>query len=210
MYQADGQLRLAETQQPRIVSMAQLQAIRKAGQAFSEYFTSRQITSGWSSYTGSEIPYMDSLEFHVVQERTLTPRNDVVLLFHDSIETKDTGDIMGPSYVHYRIININGTVLHLDYVAILHNNRSGRNDSTDVPPKLTITISDEYILLRTMADGNQQPDLLAELQSSSIRHAGTFSSSSGTSSLHRAGQWNRSTVDHSHPTADGTGSNQSI
>jgi hypothetical protein len=142
---------------------------------------------------------MDSLEFHVVQERALQPRDDVVLLFHDSIETKDTGDIMDPSHVQYRIININGTVLHLDYVAILHSNSARRNNSIDVPPpKLTITISTEYILLRNMADGNQQPDLLAELQSSSIRHAGTSCSSSGTSSLHQ-----------SCPIADGTGINQS-
>jgi hypothetical protein len=60
-----------------------------------------------------------------------------------------------------------------------------------------------------MAYGNQLPGLLVELQSSSIRHAGTSNSSSETSSLHRAGQWNRSTVDQSRPTADGTGSNQS-
>jgi hypothetical protein len=90
-YNADGQLRLAEKQQPRIVSMAQLQAIHKSQQAFSEYVTSEQITSGWSSYNGSEIPYMNSLEFHVVQERNLALHDDVILLFHDSIETKDTG-----------------------------------------------------------------------------------------------------------------------
>jgi hypothetical protein len=30
MYKADGQLQLAQTQQPRIISMVQLQAIRRA------------------------------------------------------------------------------------------------------------------------------------------------------------------------------------
>jgi hypothetical protein len=58
-------------------------------------------------------------------------------------------------------------------------------------------------------DGNQQPNLLAELQSTSVRHAGTSGSSSGTSSLHRAGQWNRSELDQPCPNTDGTGSNQS-
>jgi hypothetical protein len=151
---------------------------------------------------------MDSLEFHVVQERALQPLDDVVLLFHDTAETKDTGDILDPSHIHYRLITINGTVAHLDYVAMLHNNIARRNTSTDVPPpKLTITISNEYILLRNMGGGNQQPHLLAELQSSSTRLAGTSSSSSGTSSLHRAGHVNRSTVDHSRPMADDSGSN---
>jgi hypothetical protein len=166
--------------------MAQLQAIRKAQQALSEYVTSEQITSGWSSYNGSEIPYMNSLEFYVVQERNLVPQDDVVLLFNDSIETKDTGHILDPSHVHYRIISIDGSVLHLDYVALLHNNRTRRGDSKDIPPKLTITICNEYISLRTMEDGNKQPNLLAELQSTSIRLAGT--SSSRISSFHRAGQ----------------------
>jgi len=49
-YTANGQLGLAGTHQPRVVSMAQLQAIRKAQQTFREYVTSDQITSSWSSY----------------------------------------------------------------------------------------------------------------------------------------------------------------
>jgi len=66
--------------EPRIVSMAQLQAIRKAQQAFSEYVQSEQITSGWSSYNGSEISYMNRLEFQVVQERISAQNDDMVLL----------------------------------------------------------------------------------------------------------------------------------
>jgi len=60
--------------------MAQLQAIRKAQQAFSEYVQSEQITSGWSSYNGSEISYMNRLEFQVVQERISAQNDDMVLL----------------------------------------------------------------------------------------------------------------------------------
>jgi len=99
-YTADGQLGLAKTHQPRIVSMAQLQAIRKAQQAFSEYVQSDRLTSGWSSYNGSEIAYVNRLEFHVVQKRILVQHDDMILLFHDSFDNKDTGHILDPSHVH--------------------------------------------------------------------------------------------------------------
>jgi hypothetical protein len=148
---------------------------------------------------------MDRLEFHVVQELNLAQNYHVVLLFHDNIETKDTGHILDPFHVHYCIIHIAGSVVYLDYVALLHNNRTRCGDAQDTPTKLIITICNEYILLRILADGNQQPNLLAELQSTSIRHAGTSSSSSGHSSLHRVGQWNRSALGQSRPNTDGTG-----
>lgn len=94
---------------------------------------------------------MNRLEFHVVQERNLEPLDDVVLLFYDSIATKDTGHILDPFHVHYRIIHIADSVVHLDYVALLHNNRTQHGDTEDIPPKLTITICSEYILLRIVA-----------------------------------------------------------
>jgi hypothetical protein len=104
--------------------MAQLQAIRKAQHTFREYVASDQITSSWSSYNGSEIPYMDRLEFHVVPERALMQQDALVLLFHDSFDTKDTGHILDPSHVHYRLVHIDGSALRLDFVAVLHTTRA--------------------------------------------------------------------------------------
>ena len=204
-YTADGQLGLAEAHQPRIVSMAQLQAIRKAQQAFSEYVLSEMITSSWSSYNGSEGSYLDRLEFHVVQDRQLVLHDDMVLLFHETSDTKDNGHVLDPSHVHYRIVLIAGSVLRLDFVALLHTNCTRSGDAGDIPPKLTITICNEYILLRTRADGNQQQNQLAELQSTSLRQEGTSSSRSGPRSLHRASQSNTSGTDQSLPIPDGTG-----
>ena len=148
---------------------------------------------------------MDRLEFHVVQDRQLIHHDDIVLLFHETSDTKDKGHVLDPSHVHYRIVHIAGSVLRLDFVALLHTNRTRSGDAGDMPPKLTITICNEYILLRTWADGNQQQHQLAELQSTSLRQAGTSSSSSGTRSLHRASQWTTSETDQSRPIPDGTG-----
>jgi len=203
-YTADGQLGLAGTHQPRIVSMAQLQAIRKAQHTFREYVASDQITSRWSSYNGSEIPYMDRLEFHVVQERALKQQDNLVLLFHDSFDTKDTGHILDPSHVHYRLVHIDGSALRLDFVAVLHTTRARSSFVEKIPPKLTITICNEYILLRTMADGDKQLTQFDELQSTSFHQAATSSSSSGTNSLHHAGHWSATSADHSRPPADRT------
>ena len=208
-YTAGGQLGLVNTHQPKIVSMAQLQAIRKARQAFSDYVSSERLTSDWSSYDGSEIAYMNQLDFHVVQERVLVQHDDLVLLFHDSSDTKDTGHILGPTHVHYRIVNIAGSVVHLDFVTVLHTNHPRRSAAEDIPIKLTIIICNEYILLRSLADGHQQPNLLADLQSTDFREAAAQGSGSGSTILQRTSQGNRSTMSESRLLTDSTGGGNS-
>ena len=49
---------------------------------------------------------MDRLEFHVVQDRQLIHHDDIVMLFHETSDTKDKGHVLDPSHVHYRIVHI--------------------------------------------------------------------------------------------------------
>jgi hypothetical protein len=138
--------------QPRIITLAQLQANRDKRietEQYSEYVESSEYSLRWSEYTAQaeESEYLRRMEFWTISIRELRVGDSLVLLSRNRKRPRDSDDsIMNMAHVQYRVDHINVTKVRVQYIIVLHDDTAHSNIREPIPAKMTITVDDQYIL----------------------------------------------------------------
>jgi hypothetical protein len=101
---------------------------------------------------------LDKLGFHTTDERKLKINDNVVLICDKKHGNRGDRDIMQFAYAQYKVdhISLVGTVVHLHYIVMLNEGSEQNHITRHPPPKLTMHVLNEFILLKeqTTADQN--------------------------------------------------------
>jgi len=115
---------------------------------------------------------LDKLGFHTTDERKLKINDNVVLICDKKHGNRGDRDIMQFAYAQFKVdhISLAGTVVHLHYIVMLNEGSAQNHITRHPPPKLTMHVLNEFILLKeqTTADqnssssSNNRPELGSE------------------------------------------------
>ena len=164
--------------QPRIVTIAQLKANRKALQQFNKEWMSKQphpesgfeeyqpsnfVQCDWSEYgvnpdvTKSMQSYINTLMFRSVWEQDLDIGDTMVLLhklkFANPLTDKD---LLNRSHLLYAVDGINGARKYLSFVRMMHTPFEYPELPGHFPTKITMLIEGNYISLEQSSDINPE------------------------------------------------------